>query len=81
MGYYLPEGTEVPLPGECEVEVYGSIYQACAENSRWNAGAINVEVVPSKETAGTSGGLGDDWPRYMMAPARLTPEPSAAAKV
>ena len=62
----------MPAEEECEVEIFGGIWRKCAENSRWNAGGVNVGSVPGEGGPGT--GVEGGEVRYLMAPKRLTPE-------
>ncbi len=70
MGYYLPEGAEVPDQEMCEWGILGEIREKCAGDSRWNAGSINVGEMPGFGGDGTAVVGGEA--RWVMAPERLT---------
>lgn len=61
----------MPAEEECEIEIFGGIWRKCAQDSRWNAGGVNVGVVPWEGGPGT--GVEEGEMRYLMAPTRLTP--------
>lgn len=70
LGYFLPTGERAPTRRVCEDEIVGSIRATCATDVRFNAGSINVDVLPNFGSRGSPVVSGE--PRYLMAPERLT---------
>ncbi len=70
LGYFLPDGAEVPRKGECEYQIFDQIRRECAGGSQYNAGAMNVFELP--DFSGDGSGMVEEWGRYLMAPERLT---------
>lgn len=73
MGYYLPDGAEVPHAKGCEDLLYDRVRFVCLEQGDGvNAGSLNVGVLPGREGDGTAVVEGEG--RWIIAPKRLTVE-------
>ncbi len=70
LGYFLPDGAEVPHKYHCEYGIFDKIRRQCAGGWQYNAGAINVFELP--DFGGDGSGMVEEWGRYLMAPERLT---------
>jgi len=73
LGYYLPAEPmpgRIPSKAQCEENIFGAIVEKCGTNSRFNAGNINVDDMPSFSGDGLP--LTPGYPRYVMAAERMT---------
>lgn len=69
LGYYLPDEAVVPYKGQC-LHAFNEMVELCSTNSRFNAGEINVGVMP--DFSGDGHAITEGQLRYAMAPERLT---------
>lgn len=69
LGYYLPARAWAADRGHCE-RTFEAVVGLCASDSRWNAGGVNVEVMP--DFSGDGRAEREGRMRYAMAPERLT---------
>ena len=68
VGWFLPETS--PEPGGMCLATLWAIFNECATDSRFNAGVVNVGVLPSASGSGT--GVEASAARYIMAPQQLS---------
>ena len=71
LGWFLPTMGTAPRMPECK-SIFGSIVDECGRAWPFNAGAVNVEVLPS--LSGNGSGIVSSAARYIMAPQQLTRE-------
>lgn len=72
LGWFLPAMAHAPLRRRC-VAVFEAIVDGCATRSEFNAGSVNVGVLPSL-AGGDGTAIVPAAVRYVMAPRRLTRE-------
>lgn len=69
MGWYFSRAARLPTFGACEA-IHEGMVARCATNSNFNAGMVNVEVLPDFGQDGKA--LAEDRGMFVMAPERLT---------
>ena len=70
LAYYLPPNAVVPTEYKCRTLIFGSLFEKCAVDSRYNAGSINVAELP--DFSGDGRAIVQYEQRFLMAPERLT---------